>query len=282
MPDIIYLISRWRKQIMLVVLVSLAIAASLVFIMPSQYLASSTALPTNPVTADKSIVFNNNIRDLYNSLGQSGDLDKIVGTGQLDTIYIAVATQYNLVSHYKINEDKPSAAIRKAARTLKKDTRITKSEYGELLVQVWNKDKTLAPQLANSLMEKLAAIHGDLLNKNNLSILHSLKNGRKTIERSLDSLVTSGPQTGSASQSPGYNRATLLQEQIKEYEKLETEYQLMTDAKPAAIVIVERARISENPDRPKRLIILLATAVASFLFALWLALILEKRKTSLQ
>lgn len=282
MPDILHLLYKWRRQVMLVVLISLAIAVIIVFTMPAQYLASATALPANPVTADKSTIFNENIRDFYNSLGQSGDLDKIVGTGQLDTIYLAVANRYNLVAHYKIKPS--SAALLKAAAALKKDSRITKSEYGELLVQVWNRDKTLAPQLANALMEQLSAIHQDLLNKSNQTIIKSLREGKLKLQAGIDSihhflqLAIMSP-----SQSQSYNgRLAVLQQQLMQYEKLETEYQLMVDTRPSALLIVDKARTSDRPDKPKKLLILLATALLSFLFAVWLAVLLERRKNQLK
>lgn len=284
MPDLLTLIYIRRKQILLIVLISLVIATGIVFIMPSLYLASTTALPANPVATDKASVFNSNIRDLHSSLGQPDDLDKIVGTGQLDTVYLALSDQFNLPDHYKIEGKSATISRQKAAAVLKKDSKVSKSEYNELLVQVWDKDKNLAPQLANALMEKLAAIHQDLLNKSNQTIIESLEAGQQKLLESIDSIrifLQHADITPSAVQQ--YNdRLTVLQQQVSQYEKLKTEYQLMIDTKPAALLVVDKARTSDRPDKPKKLLILLATAVLSFLFAAWLTLLLEKRKTQVQ
>lgn len=280
MPDLFTLIYIRRKQVLLIVLISLAIATGIVLMMPSQYLASTTALPANPVATDKASVFNNNIRDLYSSLGESGDLDKIVGTGQLDTIYLSASDQFELATHYKIQGNNAAVSRRKAAAALKKNSRVTKSEYNELLVQVWDTDKNLAPLLADALMEKLAAIHQDLLNQSNQTIIKSLGEGQQKLQASMDSIRTFLQHTNiTPSQAQQYNdKLTVLQQQLSQYEKLKTEYQLMIDTKPAALLVVDKARASDQPDKPKKLLILLATAVLSFLFAAWLALILEKRK----
>ncbi|HEX2847836.1 MAG TPA: hypothetical protein VHN59_14905 [Chitinophagaceae bacterium] len=280
MPDLLTLIYIRRKQVLLIVLISLAIATGIVLVMPSQYLASTTALPANPAATDKASVFNNNIRDLYSSLGQSADLDKIVGTGQLDTIYLSATDQFELATHYKIKRDNAAISRRKAATALKKNSRISKSEYNELLVQVWDTDKNLAPQLANALMEKLAAIHQDLLNQSNQTIIKSLGDGQQKLQAGMDSIHTFLQHANiTPSQAQQYNdKLTVLQQQLSQYEKLKTEYQLMIDAKPAALLVVDKARASDHPDKPKKLLILLATAILSFLFAAWLALILEKRK----
>ena len=49
--------------------------------------------------------------------------------------------------------EKGDAASNKAASLLKKNTKVMKSEYGELKVKVWDTDKNLAPQLANAVMD---------------------------------------------------------------------------------------------------------------------------------
>jgi uncharacterized protein involved in exopolysaccharide biosynthesis len=281
MPDLLTLIYIRRKQILSIVLISLVIATGIVFLMPSLYLASTTALPANPVATDKGSVFNSNIRDLHSSLGQPGDLDKIVGTGQLDTVYLALSDRFNLPDHYKIKGNNTTISRLKAAAVLKKNSKVSKSEYNELLVQVWDKDKNLAPSLANALMEKLAAIHQDLLNKSNQAIVESLKDGQQKLRVSIDSIRSFLKHADiTPFQSIQYSdELAVLQQQISQYEKLKVEYQLMIDTKPAALLIVDKARASDHPDKPKKLLIVLATAVLSFLFAAWLALVLEKRKT---
>ena len=62
-----------------------------------------------------------------------------------------------------------------AAGVLRYNSRIIKSDYGELKVKVWDTDKNLAPQLANSLMEQLDQIHQGLQNENNRITLSSLQ-----------------------------------------------------------------------------------------------------------
>jgi septal ring factor EnvC (AmiA/AmiB activator) len=74
----------------------------------------------------------------------------------------------------------------------------------------------------------------------------------------------------------------ILKSQLEKYQQLIGEYQLMVDNKPPALLLVEKARPSLKPDKPKRIEILIATLVLSFLFAIAIALILERRKKLLQ
>src|SRR5258706_14696868 len=93
MPDIFYVISRWWKQMLVIVVLSLLTAGTVLFLLPPKFLSVSTALPASAYLKDKASVFSNNLQQLYPAMGIPDDLDMIVGTGQLDTPYLAVARQ---------------------------------------------------------------------------------------------------------------------------------------------------------------------------------------------
>jgi hypothetical protein len=264
MPDIFYLLGKWWKQIIIVVGLSTITAGAIVFSMPRKYLSTTTALPANSILSDKASIFNENIQQLYSSLGGSDDLDRMIGTAQLDTLYISVTNAFNLWDHYKIAGDKSDLSYRTAA-VLRKNSRIMKSEYGELKVKVWDTDKELAPQLANALTKELNFLHSSLQSESNQYRLNGLTAGREKLRASMDSVAN--------------NNAAAAQ--MAQYDKLIGEYELMVATNPAAILIVEKARPSLFPDKPRRAMIIAGTALLSFLFAVVLALLLERRKRSL-
>ena len=264
MPDIFDLIKNWWKQVLLVVIVSLIVVGIIVYAKPRQYVSVTTAVPASTYSSDKAKIFSDNVQQLYTALGTPDDLDVIVGTGNLDTVYTVVAQKYNLWDHYKMGE-KGAAAISKAASILKKNTKVMKSEYGELKVKVWDTDKELAPQLANSIMDQLQSIHQYLQGAGNEATLKGLISGRERLKAKSDRAAQ--------------EKNILLEEKLKQYDNLITEYQLVVDSKPPVLVIVEKAKVSDWPDRPKRIQLLVATGVLAFIFSLFLALVLEKRKT---
>lgn len=279
MPDIFSLLIKWRKSIFAVVFLSLLAAGIPVFLKPRQYLSTATAVPASSLASDKANIFNENIEALYSALGSPDDLDRILGTARLDTVYLAVTDQFNLFDHYKIDDKEGTARVCAASR-LKKNSRVMKSEYGELKVRVWDTDRNLAAELANAILEKLQAIHSDLQNRGNQNVLNSLLEGRKKINRDLsklaDSLKNLPPDNANGQEWP--ERKKRLQDQLLQYEKLANEYELMTAHKPPVLLVVEPARAATAPDRPKRIQVLLATALLGFLFSLLVALVLEKRK----
>lgn len=271
MPDFFYLLSKWWKQILAVVLLSVITVGVIIFLKPFKYLSVATAVPASGITSDKSRIFNENIEALYANIGAPDELDVMVGTGQLDTIYLAVTDQFNLYDHYKIQDEKRKARL-KSAELLKWNSEVQKSGYGELKVKVWDTDKNLAPQLANALMDKIQSIHRSLQGESNVAALNNLKAGMKKIG---DSIQTLSAGDRNKTDTSGLN---VLKNQLQKYRQLTGEYQFMVDNKPPALLVVEKARPSLKPDKPKRLEILVATFVLSFLFALAIAIILERRK----
>ena len=267
MPDIFDLLRSWWKQIFMVVFLSLLAVGIITFFKPRQYLSVCTAVPASSFATDKAKVFNDNIQQLYSALGNPDDLDRVLGTAQLDTVYLAVASDFNLFDHYKLN-DKSEEARMKSANMLRGNTKVMKSEYGELKIKVWDTDKELAPQLANAIMNELQAIHQHLQAAGNESILNVLK----LKKAALDTL---------ALKTSDIDKIKRMSEQSIQYEKLIDEYQLIVDSKPLALIVVEKAKPANHPDRPKRLQIMIATAVLSFLFAFLASLILERRKNTI-
>lgn len=266
MTDIFSLLRRWYKRILLTVLLASGVAAGLSFLVREQYLSVTTALPASIYASDKAAVFNRNIEALYTSLGSADDLDRIVGTAKLDTVYLAVTDRFNLADHYRF-KGSPDRTRMKAARSLKKNSRVMKSGYGELKVMVWDTDPKLAPQLANALLEQLDRMHRDLQSEGNANRLHALRQARA---RDQDSLLAwrSGPDTARSGSVPA---------RIAEYDKLIAEYELLVENPPTVLVTAERARAAMAPDRPKRLRLIVVTAFLAFLFALLAAVVAERK-----
>lgn len=264
MPELFDLFVKWGKHMLLVVVTAVVIAGLIVFLQPPQYLSVATAVPASAYSADRARVFNDHVEGLYSNLGSPEDLDMMLGTARLDTLYLFVADQFSLADHYKFTAGETAPRIR-AAKKLKKNSSIIKGDYGELRVKVWDTDKHLAPQLANALLARIQSIHQDLQSAGNRSTLNSLHDGKARLQLQADSVRDEV-------------RKNAILSRITEYERLIGEYQLMVDSKPAVLLVVEQAAVAQQPDRPQRLLILTGTAVLSFFFALLLAVILQKRK----
>lgn len=265
MPDIIDIIKRWWKEMLLIVVLAFLVVGLIVFLKADKYVSTATALPASSFANDKAKIFNENIQALYSELGTPDDLDIVTGLAALDTVYLSVVDQLHLTAYFKMGET-GEAARNKAAYLLKKNTKVYKSEFSNLKVKVWDNDKNVAADMANAIMSKLTTMYQDIQSVGNQSILNGLmaqKDGNN-IDTIYDSKIISHN-----------NNATTI-----DYNKLITEYQFLINNKPPSLIIVEKAKPSEWPDRPKKGQLIVATGFLSLLFAFLLALVLDKNKTS--
>jgi uncharacterized protein involved in exopolysaccharide biosynthesis len=280
MPDLFDLMWRWRKQILLLVIATLIVTTAIVFVTPKRYLSVATALPASSYATDKTSVFSQNLQSLYSTIGLPDELDKIIGTAHLDTVYRSVVAQLDLTDHYGLSKT-DADAISKAASVLQKHTRVIKSDYGELKVKVWDVDRGLAANLANAIMGKLQQMHQDIQALNNAMMLSKINEEYVREKIDYGKLTDSLQHVSNASMADllTVQKSALLQ-QIQEFEKLASQYKLMIDAKPQALIIIEKATPAIAPDQPKPLLAITAAVILSFLFGILTALILDRRKSA--
>lgn len=271
MPDLLLVFAKRWKLITSITTLATIIALIVVLLSPKKYLAVATALPANSMIADKARIFNQNIEALYSEFGTVDELDKLEGTGKLDTLFIAAAEEFKLEEHYKIGASNES--LYDAAIKLKKDSRINRSGYSELKVRVWDRDKNLCAQLANFLMKKIQELHQHLQNQADRSVLEKIKEAyalkQKESTQVKDSVKSVSIQT----------RLTTLTEQLQSYEKMIDEYQLAISTNIPVLLVVEPARPAVWADRPKIVQTVLLSFFGAFAFSFSLALFIESRKT---
>jgi hypothetical protein len=271
MPDLITVFSKWWKFIIGITLLSAIIAYVVSILSPKEFLSEATALPANSMIADKARIFNKNIEALYSDIGTPDELDRLEGTGTLDTLYIAASDSFQLGSHYGYGEGGESAF--KAARKLKKNSKIARSAFGELKVKVWDEDRNLAASLANFLMARLQSIHQHMQNETSLVILERMRADYAAKQQQFTNFndSTSNPQVRNA-------RHDALLSQIGEYEKMISEYQLAINTNPPVLLTVEPARASLWADKPRTFQTMAFTIVVALGLTFLVALYMESRK----
>jgi len=269
MPDLISIIVKRWKLITAVTLLASFIALVAALVSPKKYLSVATALPANSLIADKGRIFNQNIQELYSDFGTADELDKLEGTGNLDTIFIAASEKFNLDKHYHISPSGES--FYSAALKLKANSKIARSSYGELKAKVWDEDKNLAAEIANFLMQEIQNIHQHLQNENNAAVLEKLKQDFTVKQNHYMQLADSTTGTANA-------RLNDLSGQLQEEEKMINQYQLAINTNAPVLLIVENARPSFWPDKPKIAATVLFAFFGALIFSFLLTLFIESRK----
>ena len=284
MPDLLLTFSKRWKLITLITLLATVVALIIALLVPKKYLSVATALPVNSVTGDKARIFNTNIEALYSDFGTPDELDRLEGTARLDTIFIAASERFNLGEHYSFGNSTEGTYL--AAIRLKKNSKISRSSYGELKVKVWDVDKIEAAELANFLMERIQELHQHLQNQSNLVVLDKLKQQYAVKQREyLEDADSVGKSPGGSLAAPRSEmskaRLLALTDQLKQYENMIGEYQLAATVNSPVLLMVENARPALWPDEPKVLAITLFTFFTALISSFLLVLFIDSRNRSL-
>lgn len=294
MPDIISVIARRWKLLFSLTLAATLLAYIATLVSPKLYVGIATALPVNTVLNDKARIFNTNIEALYPQLGSPDELDKIEGTTRLDTIFIAVVTDFNLAAHYQLDTT-ANDVLEKAVSKLKKNAAIRRTAYGELQIKVWDKNNVIAAGLANSLVQKINSTYQRIQNENNRMVLEKIKEEYEEKQKELIGINSQISTYQSASDTfytqhkpiaPGVLKdiiitTSALKEQLQQYQKLIYEYELAIKTNANVLTFVEHARPLHTADKPKTVQTVLLAFFASLLFSFLLILFVESRKTDL-
>jgi hypothetical protein len=275
MPDLILLFSRKWKFILLLTVLATLVALVVVLLSPKKYLSTATALPANSMMADKARIYNPNIEILYSDFGTPDELDRMEGTGSLDTIFIATAKEFDLAAHYDIPASGESTY--KAAIELKKNSTINRSGYGELKIRVWDEDRNLAAGLANSLLQKIDELHQHIQAETNASVLEQLKKDHLQKEEKYRRLSDSALQAKGADAEIAMAGKTALLQQLSEDQKIMDQYAMAISTNPHMLLTVEAARPSIWPDKPRIVPTLVFTFFGALIFSFLLALFIDSR-----
>ena len=252
------------------------IALVIALVSPKKYLSTATALPANSLLSDKARMFNTSVEILYSDFGSPDELDRLEGTGALDTIYIATAKELELAPHYGLETNSEGAA--RAAVELKKNSNIARSGYGELKVKVWDGDRNLAAALANSLLAQIQALHQHLQQEGNMLALQKLEEDDSIQKLSYKKIADSMTHLSGADAEIMQARKSALLEQLQQYQKLMDQYRLAIATNPQTLLTVEKARAALWPDKPKVLPTVFFALAGAFIFSFLAALFIESRK----
>ncbi len=273
------IIQQHWKKILLFILLSALVATITVFLMPKQYRSVAKLISANPQLADKSRLFNDNIQSLYSYFGSGDDLDRMMGVADLDTTYKQLVETYKLIGYYELSSEPLSMLKRKAVLKLRKDISLQRTEEGQLKIICWTRDKELSALIINKLIgiveQKLKAIwlsnYQEAQDKLNLSILQT--------EQQFRQLNDSLSYTSSAERTLVQKHMETLLEQLNQYRKTAAAFKLMGETVPDALYVLEPATPAAKAERPDKPAIILAAAIAGFIFSL-LLLLLGNRKQS--
>lgn len=267
--------TKWRAIVGITVL-SMVVALITVFIVPKYYRSNAKLISANPALADKSRLFNDQIQGLYSYFGSGDDLDRIIGIANMDTTYKQLVDRFNLTTYY--SSDTSSISRRKAVLDLKDDLSFQRTEQGQLNIICWMKDKQLAADIINTLIEIVQEKLESIWQTNYTTAEQQLNRSITETESTYQSLLDSAAKV-SAIKSILINRhLESLLEQLSQYRKTAATFKLMRETAPVALYVLEPAVPAVKEERPDKVAIILVAGLAGCVFSILLLLSIYRKQ----
>ena len=262
--DLFDILKKRKRFILLMVVVPTMVAFLLNILMTREYFSKTSILPANSRFSDKSRFTAEEITELYSVFSSGDDLDRLYATARSYPVMMKMVDSFGLVKHYRIK--KTDERGREAAlKEFHEQCGIFKTEYGEIHIKVWDRDRILAADIANAMVAQTEKAHQQLYRDYYSTSLEKLERAYATLLDSEKDVMAK--DTARISGSIAYK-------QLDYYRRAMTDLRMALLNPPAALMVLEKAIPSVKPDRPKVLVNVVATFLVSLFTAVAAALLL--------
>jgi hypothetical protein len=279
--DVIAVLQKRWKSVSIFVLISLVIAAATLWVVPKYYRASIVVMPASPVLADKARLFNTNIQSLYSFFGNGDDTETLMGIAQLDTNYYQLIDEFKLINYYDAKGETDQIKRKSCLKLLQKDIEVSKTEFNQLKIVVWNKQADQSVAIANRLIDLVQQTEQNVWKQAYQNSVNRLQESIADLENQYKNIADSLQVNSSSFRKDMFEtqRQSIL-EQIKIYQKSVNEFKLAIATTPASLYVIEKAMPSASPDKPVFIMSLIMVLFASIAFGIIAALIFERKESA--
>jgi capsular polysaccharide biosynthesis protein len=302
------LIWKWRKPVLIVCGVGLlgSIVITDPHIMPPYYQSGSIFYPLNPNMTSSGALFSSSESYLF---GGNADVDRILSIASSAPLKLYIVNKFKLFQHYKIDSANQQYPIYTVLKELDNNYTFEKNDKGAVVITVQDHDRFLAAQMVNEIVNKIDQTNRDLLNDNKKKILEIYKTKMKDKEEELKRLtdtifilkqefnlytdisdlpsqVRSSQGSNGATYDAASEKVKVLEEKKKgairelnnnivQYEQ----YKASINTDVPTLFILEKAFPAEKKSKPVRWLIVLGTALVSFVICALAILLIERFKS---
>lgn len=159
--DVIRILFRWKKTLILVALIAGIGSAAIVLLLPVYYQANTLFFATSPDQATPELLFGDGgiAPELY---GNENDIDRILTIAESNELIDFLVDSFNLYQHYDIDPDSPRGEhyVRKTFRGLYD---VTKTKRDAIQLSVEDQDPELAAAIAQAARNKINTLGQNLI-----------------------------------------------------------------------------------------------------------------------
>ena len=263
MIEILKIVLKWKKQI-LIFTITAGIASVIItmpFIMPPYYKSISKFYLSSPSSTDRSALFNEKEVAGVNMFGGKEDINRFLTILNSAPVSLFVIEKYQLGTHYKIKNGNPQLFIYYTQKEFYGNFNAVRNDYGAIEVSVVDTDNKLSASIVNDIVHISDSIYRNILLQNKSTVIELLN--------------TQIEEKKELAKSGSIDVAT---DEISKLIAIRDQYLVSSSKDFKTLDVIENPTPAVRKTKPVRWLILLSTTLASFIFATFVALLLELYK----
>ncbi len=162
------ILNRWKYLVAAVVVAAAVVSAVVAWQLPNQYKSTAIFFPTNLQTADPDRIVEGAKLELT---GRSEDLDRAITIGQSQPVAAIVIKRFKLYQHYGAGQPGDDKADTQVLNQFSSNLDIVRNERDAIELAFIDRDKRLAADVANALVDVIDSMNQQLTLTNRRRVL---------------------------------------------------------------------------------------------------------------
>jgi len=280
--DIIKFLIRNHKVILFITILGTLASIAVAFLITPKFKSAVVIYPASTSSVSKALLTDMSMspKDIM-KFGEKEETEQLMQVLQSDEIKAQIIKKYNLLKHYKIDS---------TYKYFKSDLldeyydniSIRKTEYQAIEIKVLDTDPQYAANIANDIAALLDSVYNKILKDRAFKALGIIENVYSEQVKFVNSLKDSINSLSSNKANIHTSLAMQLEQEIEHLSLLKSK---LNEAKVDAFqdlphkYIVNPAQVSEKKAYPIRSLIVIVSAIATFVFSLFFLMIVERFKS---
>lgn len=279
MLELLTIIFRWKWHIG--IFTAIAILASVLFsgpnFMPPYYKSFSVFYPSNPAATDRATLFGDDAGNRQiNYFGTKSDVNRMLTIANSGGLMNHLIQKFDLVNHYKADTSNKKYLFY-VAREFRGNYEAIKTDRDAIEISILDRDPVMASEMVNAAVNYINDVNNSIIRDNKNRTLDILNQEIESKEREIDDVTQK--LENDRRNAVLTERLSSLLEEVGELKQLADQYKVSANEGFASIYIIESAAPALVKAKPVRWMIVVFTTLGAFIFAVLLAIVLEKFKT---
>jgi len=186
--DLVLLLYKWRKQIIIASFVAAIVTAGVSLLLPNYYSASTQFYAASPDLAKPAPL--GNLPRNNRIYGNDNDIDRLISIAKSNIVSNYLVDEFDLYNHYEIDLN-DSKAKYKLSLKFGKLFEITKTKYDAIQISFEDKDPQMATDLANATRDKIDILATQMIKESQEKILKSYERNVEIKQKRYNSIADS-------------------------------------------------------------------------------------------